>query len=142
MRPNRQPTRSPVRCDPVNRSGLSIETRHVEGTVIVDVAGEVDLDTAPRLREAIAVALDEVEGGVCVLDLVDVDYLDSAGLTALVDASREADSRQEPLRIVVDANRPVIRPIEITGLNELLRLYSTIEEALDTGDRAGNDAPG
>lgn len=123
------------------RSVLSIETRQVEGTVVVDVAGEVDLDTAPRLREAVAVALDEVDGGVCVLDLADVSYLDSAGLTALVDASREARSRQESLRIVVDSNRPVIRPIEITGLHEILRLYHSIEEALGDDDRTGNEPP-
>lgn len=112
-------------------SRLSVNTREHDGTVVVEVTGEVDLDTAPRLREAIAVALDEVAGGACIVDMTTVHYLDSAGLTALVDATREAAARQEPLRIVVDANRPVIRPIEITGLDRVLNLYHSVEEALD-----------
>lgn len=106
------------------------DAREIDGTVVVEVTGEVDLDTAPRLREAIAVALDEAADGPCIVDLTAVTYLGSAGLTALVDATREAAARQEPLRIVVDANRPVIRPIEITGLDRVLHLYHSVEEAL------------
>lgn len=112
-------------------SRLSVDTREVDGAVVVEVTGEVDLDTAPRLREAIAVALAETAGGRCVLDLTTVGHLDSAGLTALVDATREAAAQQARLRIVVDANRPVIRPIEITGLNQVLHLYESVDEALD-----------
>lgn len=112
------------------RPSLRFDTREVDGAVVVAVTGEVDLDTAPRLREAVAVALDEAASGTCVLDLTDVTYLGSAGLTALVDATREAASRREPLRIVVDANRPVIRPIEITGLDQVLHLYHSVEEAM------------
>lgn len=111
-------------------SRLNSATREVDGTVVVEVTGEVDLDTAPRLREMIAVALDEVADGPCIVDLTAVTYLASAGLTALVDATREAAARQEALRIVVDANRPVIRPIEITGLDRVLHLYHSVEEAL------------
>ncbi len=112
-------------------SRLTFDTRDVDGTVVVAVTGEVDLDTAPRLREEIAVAIAEAAGGSCVVDLTTVGYLDSAGLTALVDATREAEAQDAPLRIVVDANRPVIRPIEITGLDRVLHLYHSVEEALD-----------
>jgi anti-sigma B factor antagonist len=98
--------------------------------VVVEVAGDIDLDTAPRLREAIAVAIDEAAGGACVVDLTAVSYLGSTGLTALVDATREAAAQRAPLRIVVDANRPVIRPIEITGLDQVLHLYHSVEQAL------------
>ncbi|MFC4852623.1 STAS domain-containing protein [Actinophytocola glycyrrhizae] len=114
-----------------DQPGLRIDTRRIDDAVVVDVAGEVDLDTAPRLREAIAVAIDEAGSGTCVVDLTDVPYLGSSGLSALLDANREAAARQAPLRIVVDANRPVIRPIEITGLDQVLHLYHSVEEALD-----------
>jgi anti-sigma B factor antagonist len=98
--------------------------------VVVEVTGDVDLDTGPRLREAIAVAIDEAAGGACVVDLTAVSYLSSTGLTVLIDATREAAAQRTPLRIVVDANRPVIRPIEITGLDQVLHLYHSVEEAL------------
>ncbi len=67
--------------------------------------------------------------------LTDVDFLNSAGLTALLDATWHADARPEPLRIVVDANRPVIRPIEVTGLDDVLALYHSVEEALNARQR-------
>lgn len=109
---------------------LTLDQRRDDDTVIVVVAGEVDLDTAPRLRAAITAALADAGAGACVVDLTEVTFLGSAGLTALLDGTREAEHRQEPLRIVVDANRPVIRPIEITGLDDVLSLYHSVDEAL------------
>jgi anti-sigma B factor antagonist len=53
-------------------------------------------------------------------------------LQALVDVTQAAQRRREPLRIVVDHNRPVIRPIEVTGLDEVLALFDTVEDALDS----------
>ena len=47
-----------------------------------------------------------------------------------MDATGRAEARAEPLLVVVDSNRPVIRPIEITGLDKVLRLYHSVEEAL------------
>jgi anti-anti-sigma regulatory factor len=66
----------------------------------------------------------------CILDLTAVTFLGSAGLTALVEATRHSAA---PLRIVVDSNRPVIRPIEVTGLDDVLRLYHSVDEAVKTG---------
>ncbi|QVI25420.1 hypothetical protein KHQ06_24060 [Nocardia tengchongensis] len=52
------------------------------------------------------------------------------GLAVLLKVSRSAEKLQQPLRIVVDSNRPVVAPIEITGLEEFLALYHSVEEAL------------
>ncbi|MCO1574562.1 STAS domain-containing protein [Crossiella sp. SN42] len=106
------------------------------GTVVISVVGDVDTDTAPALQAAAASAIDDTTGEDCVLDLTEVSFLNSAGLTALVEATAHAEARREPLRIVVDSNRPVIRPIELTGLDELLRLYHTVEEALAAGNQS------
>jgi anti-sigma B factor antagonist len=40
---------------------------------------------------------------------------------------------RQSLRIVVDTSRPIIRPIQLAGLDEVLRLYRTVEEALAAG---------
>lgn len=103
--------------------------------VVVTVAGEIDIHTVDRLRGAVAEGLarvvDEPADGIAlVIDLTDVTFLGSQGLTALVEATKAAQRRKEPLRIVVDHTRPVIRPIELTGLRDLLALYRTVEEAL------------
>lgn len=102
----------------------------VDATLVVAVSGEVDTDTAPILSKAIIDYVDQAGRGPCILDLTAVTFLDSAGLTVLLDATLRAEGQRAPLRIVVDSNRPVIRPIEITGLDKELTLYHTVEEAL------------
>ncbi len=109
---------------------LVISQRRTGDVVIVTVAGEIDLSTAPDLHAALTVALRDAGAGGCVADLTAVTFLGSPGLTALLNATQEAEQRREPLRIVVDSNRPVIRPIEITGLDQVLRLYHSVDEAL------------
>lgn len=110
--------------------GLGLTRRRVNSALIITVMGEIDLQTAPALQIAIRDALDDPETGVCVLDLTDVSFLGSHGLSALLKATEQAQRRREPLRIVVDANRPVIRPIEITGLDDVLALYHNVADAL------------
>ncbi len=113
--------------------GLGIVHHEVDGMLVIAVTGEVDLETAPALHEAVTAGIDRTRGMPCVLDLTTVTFLGSAGLTALVDATGRAEARREPLRIVVDSNRPVIRPIQVTGLDDVLRLYHTVDEAVGAG---------
>jgi anti-sigma B factor antagonist len=113
---------------------LRTDTRRVvqdQEAVVVTVAGEIDLLTVDRLRAAVSDGFDQLpQSAILVIDLTDVTFLGSPGLQALVDATRAARQRCEPLRIVVDHNRPVIRPIEVTGLDDVLALFYTVDEAL------------
>jgi anti-sigma B factor antagonist len=59
-----------------------------------------------------------------------VTFLGLAGLDILLDAARAAQRRSEPLRVVVDHARPVLRPLQLTGLDDVLTLYRTREEAI------------
>jgi anti-sigma B factor antagonist len=116
--------------EPAAEQLVSIRRERVDGAVVVTVAGELDMLTTPRLRAAVSKALDEAMNEPVVLDLTNVTFLGSPGLAALVEAVRKAGQRGGPLRIVVDHTRPVIRPIELTGLDDVLALYATVEEAL------------
>lgn len=109
--------------------GLDICQRTAVDTFVVEVAGDVDLDTTPQLEAAISRCLEQAGDRPCVLDLTAVTFLDSAGLTALLDGSLRAREQHGFLRVVVDSNRPVIRPIAVTGLDEVLALYHTVDEA-------------
>lgn len=119
---------------PVAEQMLRIDTRrvaHDHEAVVVTVAGEIDVLTVDRLRVAVSDGFDQLpEGAILVIDLTDVTFLGSSGLQALVEATRAALRRREPLRIVVDHTRPVIRPIELTGLDDVLALFYTVEQAL------------
>lgn len=114
---------------------VQIETKRIvrddQEALVVAVSGEIDVLTVDRFRAAVATGFDQLpDGAVLVVDLTQLSFLGSAGLQALVDATRAARRRREPLRIVVDENRPVIRPIELTGLDDLLALFHSVDQAL------------
>jgi anti-sigma B factor antagonist len=105
---------------------------HPKGeALVVTVAGEIDLYTVDRVRAAVAAVFDQLrDGEVLVIDLTEVTFLSSQGLQALVEVTLAAQRRRDPLAIVVDHTRPVIRPIEVTGLDDVLALFNTVEDAL------------
>jgi len=88
-----------------------------DGTVTVSVAGEVDTFTAPTLRSALDSEL-ERQPPELVLDLRGVRFLGSGGLAVLVQTQVSADARGIALRLIA-TTRPVIRPLEVTGLLDL-----------------------
>lgn len=90
------------------------------GQVVVVVAGQVDLATAPQLAEALALARRDCPAEV-VADLTKVDFLDSVGVRVLVEAAREA-GRQGSSLSVWGASGWVARVLEITGVEEYLRV--------------------
>lgn len=100
--------------------------------VILTVTGDIDGLTAPRLRASIAEAFDRLAGRALVIDLTAVRFLGSPGLRTLRDSAEEAVHHHgvQPLRIVVDNTRPVVRPIEIVGLDQILALYENVGDAL------------
>jgi anti-sigma B factor antagonist len=100
--------------------------------LILTVAGEVDVSTEPGLRTAIHEALRALRGRPLVIDLTAVRYVDSHGLRAIADGALEASEQPgfRPLRIVVDHNRCVVRPIELTGLDRVLAVFDTVDNAL------------
>lgn len=99
--------------------------------LVVTVTGEIDMLTVERLRSAVAAGFDQLrDDEFLIVDLTGVTFLGSPGLQALVDATQAAQRRREPLRLVVDENRPVVRPIQVTGLDSVLALFDTVEEAL------------
>lgn len=65
-----------------------------------------------------------------MIDLTNVTFISSTGLQTLVDISQALQQRPEPLRLVVDHTRPVIHPLKITGLHEILALFNTVHDAL------------
>ncbi|GAA4663192.1 MULTISPECIES: STAS domain-containing protein [Amycolatopsis] len=114
---------------PVPHPGsLSLSTRRADpGVVVLSVAGDLDMLTSPQLADSLRELLDQHPRTV-VVDLSKVDFLGSAGLAALVGAHEQAGS-QGSLRIVASA-RETQRAFRMTGLDELLAIYPTAEEAL------------
>lgn len=71
--------------------------------------------------------------GVLVVDLQRSEYLDSAGVRALLTLSEELEADEKELHLVVQPGTPVERTLELLGLRERLHAYSTLEHAWSTG---------
>jgi anti-sigma B factor antagonist len=94
------------------------------------------LSTAPAFEAAVATALNE-EPAVLVIDLSDVTFMASVGLRILVATQEEL---RESVQVAVVANNPATsRPIEMTGLQEIISLYPTLDDALVSAKRRAAD---
>ncbi len=105
---------------------ISVTTTRSASGARVTVGGEVDCSTAPRLSACIESCLAAAPAEL-VVDLSEVTFLDSAGLHALVTAHGRAQGLGVRLRVLV-ATRAVLRPIQVTGLEQVLGV-----ERVETG---------
>jgi anti-sigma B factor antagonist len=96
---------------------------------VVTVSGELDVATAPLLRDEISRAVDEGAREI-VVDLLQVPFIDSVALGILVAASKRAKERGDVLSVVCDEPR-IARIIQITGLDRILRVHRSLREALE-----------
>jgi anti-sigma B factor antagonist len=106
---------------------VSVDVERHDETVVIAVGGEVDLLTAPQVEQAIFRALDQ-QPAVLVIDLLGVTFLASAGLAALMKAHEKAASVTQ-LRVVA-AGSATLRPLEVTGLDKPLSVFTSRDEAL------------
>jgi anti-sigma B factor antagonist len=97
---------------------VSIEVVGTGSTVRVTAVGEIDSTSAPVLRQQLDTLLDG-EVREFTVDLGRVTFLDSAGLCVLAAAHRRALGQDVRMRVLA-SSRAVIRPLQITGLWELL----------------------
>jgi len=101
---------------------------HGGGVATVEVAGEVDLSTAPALKQAL---LETIEGGSrrVLVDLSHATFIDSTTLGVLMGAVKRL--RPAGGELAIACNDPNIRKIfEITLLDRIFEIYATPEEAL------------
>lgn len=96
--------------------------RRDASTAILEVRGDVDLYTAPELRDALRDALD-AQPQRLIVDLRPVSFIDSTGLAVIFSAWRTASRREISLMIVIDSGE-VRRPFEISGMVELLPIVT------------------
>lgn len=107
--------------------GFSVEVN--PAVPLVRVAGDMDVATVPELDAAIQKRL--ADGYlVLVLDLAGVTFLDSSGLGVLVSHHKTLRRQSGSLRIA-NASPRVLAVLSITGLDEVLALYPTVQAALE-----------
>ncbi|MBU9766917.1 STAS domain-containing protein [Mycobacterium sp. TNTM28] len=110
-----------------NPVSCSVEERRTDEISVLAVSGTVDMLTAPKLEEAIRAAAKSSPAGI-VVDLGAVEFLASAGMGVLVAAKQDLG---EAVRFAVVADGPATsRPLKLVGIDEVVDLYPTLDEAL------------
>jgi anti-sigma B factor antagonist len=105
---------------------------------VLSVRGEIDLFTAPELKQVLA---ESIEGGRIriIVDLTETTFLDSTALGVLIGAVKRLRSRDGALAIVnIDDN--IAKTFEITGLDQIFTIVPTRDEAVDAVDPARDGA--
>lgn len=111
---------------------LTVSQNRVGETVVVSAIGEIDINSAPQLRAALEAAAPSAT--TLIIDLSGVEFIGSVGLTTLLVATNTIDPQQ--VRVV--ASPQVRRPIEMTGLDKVLALFDTFEDAISPRPRDGH----
>jgi|SRR5271166_672562 len=97
------------------------------GLPVVAVAGEIDVATAPGLRERLQ-ALVAAGNATIVVNLLEVSFLDSTALGVLVGVLKRCREAGGDLRLVVSEPR-ILKVFEITGLTDVFAIYADVAGA-------------
>ena len=100
------------------------------GSVIVArVVGEIESVNAEEMSTALAARLTNEAAGL-VIDLSQVTYLDSVGIELLFDLARRLRTHRQRLRLVVPADAPMRRVLELCDIDRAAPIDATVEAAL------------
>ena len=99
-----------------------------DGIEVVDVEGEIDIYTAPRLRELL---IDLVSQGSyqLIVNLDKVGFLDSSGLGVLVGGLKRVRAHDGLLDLVCTRER-ILKIFKITGLTKVFGIHETVDQAI------------
>lgn len=107
---------------------LQLESTERDGWGVLEVHGEVDVATAPRLREHLLRLVNDQRHRI-VVDLLGVDFIDSTGLGVLIGALKRVRSHDGDLRLVIGDAR-ILKVFSITGLDQVFSISESVEGAV------------
>lgn len=110
---------------------LALSTREEGGRTVVSVNGEVDVYTAPKLREQLVSLVDAGRYDI-VVDMEAVEFLDSTGLGVLVGGLKRVRTHDGTLRLVCTQER-ILKIFRITGLTKVFPIHDSVAEAVQAG---------
>jgi anti-sigma B factor antagonist len=110
---------------------------HVVGKLpVFELSGSLDIATSPTVRASLLEASARGDHRL-IVDLTNVEFLDSTGLGALIGAQRRAREFGGELRLVVKEGQ-IVRLLRITGLLKIFAVYPTLDDAVREGARVGD----
>ncbi|HVN69552.1 MAG TPA: STAS domain-containing protein [Candidatus Binatia bacterium] len=113
--------------------GIDLTTDDGGRTLLFKLRGSLDLATSPTVRAAFNDATEKGSRHL-IVDLTQLEFLDSTGLGVLIGAHRRLAEHDGSLRLVV-ADGSIARLLNITGLIGVFAVYNTLEDARREHDR-------
>jgi stage II sporulation protein AA (anti-sigma F factor antagonist) len=109
---------------------LIIGTERIGSNLIVEIDGELDLETSPTFRNAIEEKLDQYESiKHLILDLKKVNFIDSSGLGVILGRFKRL-SQQGGKLSAIHVSDPIRRVLELSGLLKIMDIYGDRQQAL------------
>ncbi len=106
---------------------LLLESTERDDWTILSVQGEVDLYTAPRLKERLTDLIGSGHTRVAV-ELPGVEFMDSTGLGVLIGALKRCKEAGGTLALI-GPREPVVKVLAITGLDKVFPIHGSVEDA-------------
>jgi anti-anti-sigma factor len=107
---------------------LHVELRHEHDRAVIVLQGEFDLVGVPLLERELEGA-NVHEAKAIVLDLAQLEFMDSTGLRTLLSAQAAASERGQAFA-VTQGSEQVQRLLRVTGVAEQLRIVASADETL------------
>ena len=111
------------------QSHFRVEVRDADATTVISVSGELDLASSPALEEELE-RVAQSDAQLVVVDLRNLEFMDSTGLSVLVRAHQRAEENGRRLGLV-NGSQQVQRLLTLTGVAERLTLTDLPAELLD-----------
>ncbi len=111
---------------------LAVECEDRGDSVIVRATGDIDSSTVAELTGKLSIALRVARQHptrLLIVDLQAVTFFGSAGLNAVLDCHEDGVAQGTAVRVVAD-NPQVLRPIEVTSLDRVLQVFSSVTGAV------------
>lgn len=107
---------------------LRLDVRRHGDWTVVEVGGEIDVATAPRLREQLIAIVNDQQYRI-VVDLEAVDFIDSTGLGVLISGLKRVRTHGGEFALVCTEPR-ILKVFEITGLVQVFPVHETVDQAV------------
>ena len=108
---------------------LKLDHHSKDGSEVVDVEGEIDVYTAPRLRELLIELVNKGHFRL-IVNMEKVEFLDSTGLGVLVGGLKRVRAHDGSLDLVCTQER-ILKIFRITGLTKVFGIHDTVDEAIE-----------
>jgi anti-sigma B factor antagonist len=109
---------------------VQISARRMDKTTILDIAGDIDLAHSSEVRRMVLIEFREKRTPRVILNLLEVNYIDSSGVASLVEGLKA--SRDVGSRLILFGLSPIAHEVlQLSRLLTIFEIYDTEEKALE-----------